>query len=94
MRSIQARFNKFYNKPSKANEMPPSTYLAFAKAVKHQFFSRDSIARNWMKLVDKEDYLKEEKNEIIDYLYKLSNKPEEHKKMSKNSDYTAKNRRR
>lgn len=92
MRSIKARFNNFYSKSLKADEIPPSTYLAFARAVKHQFFSRDSIARNWMKLVDKEDYEKEEKNEIIDYLYKLSNTPEEHKKILRNSHSMAKNR--
>lgn len=81
MRSINARFNRLYKEPR-------SSYLAFAGAVKNQRFTRDSIARNFMKLVDIGDYRKEEKNLIIDYLYRLSNLSEEHKKNEKSTKFT------
>ena len=71
MRSIEARFNKF-------NKEPVSSFLAFSEAVKNQNFNLDTIKRNFTKLVDKVDYCKEEKNQVINHLYKLSNKPEEH----------------
>lgn len=71
MRSIKARFNKF-------NKEPNSTYLAFTKAVKYRKFSRDKISRNFIKLVDKSDYIHEDKNTLIDYLHYLSNRSEEH----------------
>lgn len=65
MRSIEARFNHFKNENI-------SSYVAFARAVREQNFSKDSIARNFIKLVDKSDYEKYEKNQIINYLVELS----------------------
>ncbi|MCB9806150.1 hypothetical protein H6775_03265 [Candidatus Nomurabacteria bacterium] len=66
MRSIEARFNRF-------NKKPVSSYLAFSNAVKGQGFSRDSISRNFVKLVYRDDYLKKDKKQLIDHLENLSN---------------------
>jgi len=66
MRSIEARFKEHYKDST-------TSYLAFVRAIKEQGFSRDSISRNFIKLVDKTDYDKREKNQIIDYLVYLSN---------------------
>jgi hypothetical protein len=66
MRSIESRFNKFSNEST-------SSYVAFSAAVKGQGFSRDSIARNFVKLVNETDYAKEDKNQIINHLVNLSN---------------------
>lgn len=71
MRSVKARFNRF-------NKEPLSSYIAFSKAVKNQNFSRDSISRNFINLVDPDDYCCDEKKSLIDYLYDLSNPTEEH----------------
>ncbi len=65
MRSIEARFKEHYKNST-------TSYLAFVRAIKEQGFSRDSIARSFVKLVDKSDYDKKEKNQIIDYLVHLS----------------------
>ncbi len=66
MRSIEARFNHFKDESI-------SSYVAFTRAVRDQNFSKDSIARSFIKLVDKSDYEKDEKNQIINYLAELSN---------------------
>lgn len=71
MRSIQARFNNL-------NEEPVSTYLAFTRAVQYQGFCRDNISRNFIRLVDKDDYSHNDKNTLINHLYMLSNTPAEH----------------
>lgn len=71
MRSIQARFNHF-------NREPNSSYLAFSRAIEGREFCRDNISRNFVKLVDKDDYSHKDKNILIDHLYKLSNTPLEH----------------
>ena len=71
MRSIKARFQ---------NEQKEgvSTYIAFLRAVKEQGFSRDNIARNFLRFVDKNDYKRNQKNNLVDQLYKLSKTLEEH----------------
>lgn len=66
MRSIEARFRKFNNEPS-------SSYLAFSRAIEGQNFSRDSISRNFINLVNVDDYEHEEKKQLIDHLENLSN---------------------
>jgi hypothetical protein len=49
-----------------------SDYICFAEAVRGRKFSRKTIIRNFNSLVDKEDYAKNEKKEIIEYLVGLS----------------------
>jgi hypothetical protein len=49
-----------------------SDYICFAEAVRGRKFSRKTIIRNFNSLVDKEDYAKSEKKEIIDFLVELS----------------------
>lgn len=65
MKSIEARFNRFEHESI-------GSYVAFARAVNGQQFSRDTISRNFLKFVDKSDYDKKDKNQIIDYLTTLS----------------------
>ena len=49
-----------------------SDYICFAEAVRGRKFSRKTIIRNFNSLVDKGDYAKSEKKEIIDFLVELS----------------------
>jgi hypothetical protein len=49
-----------------------SDYICFAEAVHGRRLSRKTIIRNFNSLVDKEDYAKSEKKEIIDFLMELS----------------------
>jgi hypothetical protein len=67
MRSVKRIFNKI------RNENPFwSDYTCFAEAVHGRKFSRKTIIRNFNSLVDKEDYAKSEKKEIIEHLTELS----------------------
>lgn len=70
MRSIERRFNKFNTKNPGL-----SSYINFSQAIKGQKFSRDLINRWFNKLVDKDDYDKKDKRELIEYLTNLSNHP-------------------
>lgn len=72
MRSIQRRFEKI----AKRNPLW-SSYICFAEAVKFQQFSRDTIHYWFNKLVEKDDYAKSEKKDILKYLCDLSNMREE-----------------
>jgi hypothetical protein len=49
-----------------------SDYTCFAEAVHGKGFSRKTIIRSFNSLVDKEDYAKNEKKEIIEHLVGLS----------------------
>jgi hypothetical protein len=67
MRSLKRIFNKI------RNENPYwSDYTCFAEAVRGRKFSRKTIVRNFNSLVDKEDYARGEKREIIKHLVELS----------------------
>jgi hypothetical protein len=67
MKSLKRVFNKI------RSENPYwSDYICFAEAVRGRNFSRKTIIRNFNSLVDKEDYVKSEKKEIIDFLVELS----------------------
>jgi len=77
MRSVEAQFRKFYSEFR-------SSLIVFNRAVKYKNFTRDSIARNFIVLVDKEDYCWSDKNTLIDYAHNLSNQSEEHKIDTKN----------
>lgn len=50
-----------------------SSYICFAKAVKGQRFSRPIIAKWFPVLVDRGDYSRNEKKELIDALAELTN---------------------
>jgi hypothetical protein len=67
MKSVKKVFNRI------RSENPYwSNYICFAEAVRGRKFSRKTIIRNFNSLVDKEDYAKSEKKEIIDFLVELS----------------------
>jgi hypothetical protein len=67
MKSVKKVFNRI------SSENPYwSDYICFAEAVRGRKFSRKTIIRNFNSLVDKEEYAKSEKKEIIDFLVELS----------------------
>jgi hypothetical protein len=67
MKSLKRIFNKI------RSENPYwSDYTCFAEAVRGRKFSRKTIIRNFNSLVSKEEYAKNEKKEIIDFLVELS----------------------
>jgi len=68
MRSIQKRFNNITNKNPNW-----SSYICFAEAIKEQRFSKQTIHRWFQKLVDKDDYVNNEKKEILTHLENLTN---------------------
>lgn len=67
MRSIEARF-----KTEQINNLNLSSYMCFAASVKKQKFTKDIINRWFNKLVSKADYSKNDKRDIVNYLYKIS----------------------
>jgi hypothetical protein len=67
MRSVKRVFNRIRSKNPYWSD-----YICFAEAVRGRRFSRKTIIRNFNSLVDKEDYAKSEKKEIIDFLAELS----------------------
>jgi hypothetical protein len=77
MKNIEARFRIFYKEPA-------STYLAFARAIKEQGLSGESISRNFTKLVEKNDYDKNDRKQILENLYRLNSGAYEHEKKGKN----------
>ncbi len=72
MRSLERRFNNI----AKLNPFW-SSYLCFAEAVKNQEFSKRIIAKHFNNLVDKNDYNKQEKKELLKSLLSLSKKDSE-----------------
>ncbi len=67
MRSIERVFNKV------RKENPYlSDYICFAEAVEGRNFSRQTIARYFNKLVDKDDYDSKDKKELLQQLFELS----------------------
>lgn len=72
MRSIEARYTAMRKKYPEQY----SSYICFAKAVKWQKFSRESISRWFNILVDKEDYVLSERKGIVSYLHELSQSSE------------------
>jgi hypothetical protein len=67
MRSVKRIFNKI-----RGENLYWSDYTCFAEAVRGRSFSRKTIIRNFNSLVDKEEYARSEKKEIIEYLVGLS----------------------
>lgn len=70
MRSLQARFNQI-----SAKHPFWSSHTNFAEAIAYQRFSRSIIHRWFQKLVDKDDYAKNEKRAILEHLENLTNLP-------------------
>jgi hypothetical protein len=72
MRSIERRFKQI-------NEKKPhwSPWSCFVKAIKGQKFNKKIINRWFNQLVDKDDYAKDEKKELLEYLSRVSNTLEE-----------------
>jgi len=52
--------------------MNESSYIIFAQSIKGKNFSKTKIERLFDEGVDKGDYRKAEKADIIDFLYELS----------------------
>lgn len=68
MRSIERRFKNM------AEKKPFwSSYICFAEAIKGQKFTKPMISRWFSKLVEKDDYLKNDKKQILEQLEDLSN---------------------
>jgi len=67
MRSVKRVFNKI-----KSRNPYWSDYICFAEAIRGRRFSRKTIIRNFNSLVDKEEYARSEKREIIEHLVELS----------------------
>jgi hypothetical protein len=66
MRSLRTIFDKI------RSENPYwSDYTCFAEAIRGRRVSRKNIVRNFSSLVDKEDYARGEKREIIEHLVQL-----------------------
>ncbi len=68
MKSIQRRFNDITNKNPHW-----SSYICFAEAIKEQGFGKESISIWFNKLVEKDDYDKKDKKDILTKLYVSSN---------------------
>jgi hypothetical protein len=67
MRSIERRFRHYQEK-----DPNQSTFLNFSRAVRGQGFSRDAIGHWFNKLVDKDDYARDEKHQLLMYLRFIS----------------------
>lgn len=63
MRSIEARFKQIEMK-----HPDWSSYVVFSSAIHGQNFCKDKIHRHFNKLVEKDDYHKSEKKEILRFL--------------------------
>jgi len=67
MRAVERVFNKI----RKANPYW-SDYICFTETVMGRKFSRQSITRHFNKLVDKSDYDRKDKKELLRQLFELS----------------------
>ncbi len=73
MRSIERRFKNFQTKSGGL-----SSYMNFAQAISGQGFSENNLSRWFNKLVEKDDYDKKDRKQIIKNLVLLSKPSEEH----------------
>lgn len=72
MRSIERRFKNIAEK----NPLW-SSYICFAEAIKGQRFTKPMISMWFSKLVEKDDYLKSDKCQLLKQLEILSNTTED-----------------
>lgn len=72
MKSLERRFKNI-------SEKKPlwSSYICFAEAVRGRRFNKQTIHRWFNKLVEKDDYARNEKKGILKHLCNLSNAPED-----------------
>lgn len=75
MKSIERRFKNI-----EARNHFWSSFACFAEAVKRQHFSRQAISRWFGKLVEKDDYARSDKRQILKHLEDLSNPAEDDQK--------------
>lgn len=75
MRSIERRYKNI-----EARNPFWSAYVCFVEAVKNQHFNRQAISRWFSKLVEKDDYARSDKNQILKQLEDLSNIAEDNQK--------------
>lgn len=75
MRSIERRYKNI-----EARNPFWSSYICFAEAVKNQHFNRQAINRWFSKLVEKDDYARSDKKQILNHLEDLSNPAEDNRK--------------
>lgn len=80
MRSIEANYKKI-----QARNPNLGDYLCLARTVKGRKFSRKNLVKAFNELVSKDDYLKSERIELVDYLENLTNIAEEGEKQGKNA---------
>jgi hypothetical protein len=70
MKSLQTRFNQISQKHPYW-----SSYTCFAEAITSQQFSQSILHRWFQKLVEKDDYAKNEKKAVLEHLENLTNLP-------------------
>ena len=75
MKSIERRFNNIQQKNPYW-----SSYVCFFSAIERQNFTKQTIARWFNKLVEKDDYSSSDKKAILTQLYAHSNPPEDNQK--------------
>ena len=69
MKSIERRFKRIQQK-----HLDWSSWTCFSEAIVYQGFSEDRLRRMFNKLVDRSEYLKKEKKELLEYLVGLNNR--------------------
>jgi len=72
MKSIKRRFHKISIK-----NINLSSYMCFLEATKSQYFSKRTISLWFNELVEKDDYDKKDKKDILCHINMLSNMPQE-----------------
>ncbi len=70
MKSLERLFNSIAEKNPNW-----SSYVCFAEAIKGRGFGKQTIPRWFQKLVDKKDYERSDKKEILAHLENLTNTP-------------------
>ncbi len=68
MKSLERRFNNIAER-----NLNWSSYICFTEAIKEQGFGKQAIHRWFQKLVEKDDYARNEKRAILAHLDNLSN---------------------
>jgi hypothetical protein len=73
MRSVKARYFSMCEKYQQVY----SSYICFARALREQKFSYEMISKWFNILVEKDDYARNDRKDIVDHLHYLSNMPVE-----------------
>lgn len=79
MRSIINTFNKIQNR-----QLAVGSFCVLEESIRGRGFTQDSITRIFTKLVPKEEYAKNERKGLIQYLYTQSNRLVDNKLEAKN----------